>query len=230
MREKLASPRFDTQLALVFERYLLAFGGKISKFHGTKRCEIMDTKSGGWSQLVPMPYFAVNTSAVTCNKRQVYLLPGHNRETNINDSLVIAFLDCAPLDRGLDALSTLVWLKLIVKDPDFVSACPTAGVQLEGTPEKIVIFGGQTKQTFILDTKTDVDKVNGTATVKLIPSQLVHNGKFAYQSDFVVKTFENFHYAIDGTFKYLHMFKEQSLEWEGQTLAALGLNINTAAE
>lgn len=47
-REKMKSARFDSPLALVFERYLLAFGGKISKFHGTKRCEILDTKGQGW--------------------------------------------------------------------------------------------------------------------------------------------------------------------------------------
>lgn len=108
-----------------------------------------------------------------------------------------------------------------------MSACPTAGVQLESSPENIVIFGGQTNKTFILDTKTDVDKVSGAATVKVLSSNLVHAGRFAYQADFVVKTFENFHYAIDGTFKYLHMLKEQSLTWEGQPLAALGLTITT---
>ena len=54
-RPKMHSARFDTPLALVFERFLLAFGGKISKFNGTKRCEILDTKGEGWQQLAPLP-------------------------------------------------------------------------------------------------------------------------------------------------------------------------------
>lgn len=139
---------------------------------------------------------------------------------------MIAVLDCSALERGIEALPTLQWNKLVVKDEDFVSAFPTAGVQLEANPEKIVIFGGPTTKTFLLDTKTDIDLTAGTATVQKIASGLVNPGRFAYQSDFVVKTFENFHYAVDGSNKYLHMFKEQSLEWEGQTLAALGLTFD----
>ena len=43
-KQKMHTARFDTPLALVFGKYILAFGGKTSKYHGTKRCEVFDTQ------------------------------------------------------------------------------------------------------------------------------------------------------------------------------------------
>lgn len=56
--------RFDTPLATVFERYIMVFGGKTSKVHGTKRCEAYDIRNEQWHNLAPIPFFCVNTAAV----------------------------------------------------------------------------------------------------------------------------------------------------------------------
>ena len=37
--------RFDTPVVLAYNRFIMAFGGKTSRYHGTKRCEIYDTKA-----------------------------------------------------------------------------------------------------------------------------------------------------------------------------------------
>ena len=47
-KPKMHSARFDTPLALVYDRYILALGGKTSKQHGTKRCEVFDTQYEVW--------------------------------------------------------------------------------------------------------------------------------------------------------------------------------------
>jgi len=47
-KPKMHTARFDTPLALVYGKYILAFGGKTSKYHGTKRCEVYDTETEKW--------------------------------------------------------------------------------------------------------------------------------------------------------------------------------------
>ena len=43
---RMPTGRFDTPLALVHDKIIIALGGKTSKYHGTKRCEAFDTESG----------------------------------------------------------------------------------------------------------------------------------------------------------------------------------------
>lgn len=40
---RMPTARFDTPLALVHDKVVIALGGKTSKYHGTKRCEAFDT-------------------------------------------------------------------------------------------------------------------------------------------------------------------------------------------
>ena len=61
--------RFDTPLAMVYERFILAFGGKTSKYHGTKRCEVYDTKEEQWINSASMPFFCVNIAPIVIKRR-----------------------------------------------------------------------------------------------------------------------------------------------------------------
>ena len=130
-KQKMHTARFDTPLALVYGKYILAFGGKTSKYHGTKRCEVFDTKGEQWLHLAPMPFFCVNTSAVVIQKRYVYLMPGHNRETQTQGALMIGYLDTGALEKGVEGIPSIQWNKLIVRNLDFVNSCPTAGFALQ---------------------------------------------------------------------------------------------------
>lgn len=56
--------RFDTPVALVHDKVILALGGKMSKYRGTIRCEAYDTVGDQWHTMQPLPFFCVNTSAV----------------------------------------------------------------------------------------------------------------------------------------------------------------------
>ena len=68
--------RFDTPLALVHDKVVIAHGGKTSRNHGTKRCEAYDTVTDTWTRIADLPFFCVNTTAVVMKDRYVYLMPG----------------------------------------------------------------------------------------------------------------------------------------------------------
>ena len=220
---RMPTARFDTPLALVHDKVVIALGGKTSKYHGTKRCEAFDTTTGQWVNVAPIPFFCVNTTAVVMKERYVYLMPGNNRETQSNSSLLVGYLDSGTLERGVEAaLSTSQWAQLVVRNVDFVNSGPVAAIPLG--PDQMLIFGGQTTKTFMLeDARADVNPSTGEATVRTCQSSLVQASRFASSCDFYSRSFDNFHYAIDAATKFLHMYKEREQEWEGQPLSELGI-------
>lgn len=165
--------RFDTPLALVHDQIIITLGGKTSKYHGTKRCEAFDTQSGSWINVAPIPFFCVNTTAVIMKERYVYLMPGNNRETQANNSLLVGYLDSGTLERGVEAsLSTSQWAQLLVRNQDFINSGPVAAIPIG--PDQMLIFGGQTTKTFMLeDARADVNPSTGEATVRTCQSNLV---------------------------------------------------------
>ena len=44
---------------------------------------------------------------------------------------------------------------------------------------------------------------------------LVQKARFANCVDFYTRSFGQFHYAIDASQKFLHMYKEREQQWEG---------------
>ena len=150
-------------------------------------------------------------------------MPGSNKETIVNRTVLLAHMDCGALERGVDGVPSLQWTKLIVKNPDFVQSCPVAGMPLNGSPYSMLIFGGSTRKTFILDTRSDINLSAGTANVQTLPTNMMQAGKFASACDLNVKSFAGYHYAIDHNLRFLHMYKEREQEWEGHTLDALGI-------
>ena len=55
------------------------------------------------------------------------------------------------------------WVQLEVNNSEFVRGQPCSGIQLNSTD--MLIFGGESKQTFIFDTR-EVQQVNKQATVR----------------------------------------------------------------
>ena len=79
--DSMQAPRYDIPLALVHDRFILAMGGKTSTTK-TRRCEAYDTVTNHWFQIDSLPALIVDTSAVVLNNREVYLMPGGQREMN----------------------------------------------------------------------------------------------------------------------------------------------------
>ena len=82
--------------------------------------------------------------------------------------------------------------------------------------DQMLIFGGNTQKTFMLeDTTADVNPQTGQANVRTCFKSLVLPSKFASSCDFYYRSFDGYHYAIDASQKFLHMYKEREQEWEG---------------
>ena len=53
--------------------------------------------------------------------------------------------------------------------------------------------------------------------------QLMGESKFAIESDFNVRTFGNYLYAIDGNLKNLHIYSNKDCVWNFSRLEGLGV-------
>lgn len=82
-----------------------------------------------------------------------------------------------------------------------------AGIPLRSDPFKILMFGGMTTKTFILDTRKDIN--NNSAKVTLCSSNMTQIARFASKVDMVTATFQWEHYAVDGAHKVLHFYNEK---------------------
>ena len=100
-------------------------------------------------------------------------MPGNNRETQSNSSLLVGYLDSGTLEKGFEAaIANSQWAQLVVRNVDFVSSGPVAAIPIG--PDQILIFGGQTTKTFMLeDARADVNPATGEATVRTCQSSLV---------------------------------------------------------
>ena len=159
--DSLQSPRFDIPLALVHDRFLLAIGGKTNNTQvgRTRRCEAFDTVANHWFHIDSLPAAYVDTSALVMNNREVYMMPGSNRDRNSN-ALTICRLDTGPPSQfpktgdvkaenfGYN-LSQHQWSKLEISQRDFCQAGPTAAVPLSAT--QALVFGGSSTKCFKID-------------------------------------------------------------------------------
>ena len=136
-------------------------------------------------------------------------MPGQNRETLVNQSLVIGYMDTGAIERNIDQLPSIQWTRLFVQNPDFASSQPNVAIPLREDPFKILMFGGASTNSFMLDTRKDVNLQAGTARVTPCIANLTQNARFASKCDMVKATFGEEHYAIDGHYKVLHVFNEK---------------------
>ena len=100
-------------------------------------------------------------------------MPGSNRESCVNQGLVIGYMDTGAIERSIEGLPSLQWQKLLVhNNPEFTMSGPVSGLPLRSDPFKILIFGGISTKTFILDTRKDVNHQNGTARISTCPTNM----------------------------------------------------------
>ena len=86
---------------------------------------------------------------------------------------MIGYLNAGDIDNNPDEMASLTWTKLWVSNnTEFTAAYPVTGSALVSDPSKMLIFGGNTNQTFLLDTKQDINLTNGTAKVTTYPANL----------------------------------------------------------
>ena len=95
------------------------------------------------------------------------------------------------------------WSQLEVKNPDFITSKPCAGIQ--SSTNEMLIFGGDTFNTFTFYTR-DVAQIGGVANVKTSKIQMSARARFGVQSDYIARTFGSWIYLIDAKDKNLHVY------------------------
>jgi len=75
-RESMSIGRFNTPLALIRDRFILACGGQTNEDAATNTCEAFDIDTNTWFSIAPLKQAISNTSAIVMNNRFVYLMPG----------------------------------------------------------------------------------------------------------------------------------------------------------
>ena len=159
-RAKMMTPRFGSPLALVHNRFILALGGFSRKNEAIVHCEAYDTVTNYWFGFSDLPFNISNTTPVVMGGRSVYLMPGQQTKKNqVPRCLIICVLDCGDkaeytndpksIEFGMP-LALRGWDVLEVTNPEFIKACPVAGIQLNA--HEMMIFGGESNKTFIFNT------------------------------------------------------------------------------
>ena len=218
-REPMKTGRFQTPLALIRDRFILALGGYTGRTVATKTCECYDTVTNYWVNINSLPSQSVNTTAVVMHQRWVYLMPGNNREAQVANHLFINLLDTGSSqiydgnsnsrDYGAP-MARQKWTQLEVNNVEFVRSQPVAGIQLNNTD--MLIFGGDTTKTFQFDTR-EVQAINKQASVRTARSNMTSRAKFGHTSDWVGRTFGSFIYCIDASEFTLHVYAMKDAAW-----------------
>ena len=213
-RDQMKTARFGAPLALVRDRFVLAIGGMVGRNQPTKNCEAYDTATNFWFPINELPVTVQNTNTIVMNNRFVYLMPGSNITCRRgNTAILIHLLDSGGQtafqgDKNNRAYGRTIanqrWQQLSVENPDFVRSMPVAGWQIGNSD--MIIFGGETTQTFTFDTR-EVNATTKVAAVQNWKASLSSKGRFGYQSDFVARQFGKFLYVIDSSSeKMLHVY------------------------
>lgn len=68
--------RFNTPLALIRDRFIIACGGQVNESSATSQCEAYDIETNNWFSISSLQMPMSNTSAIVMNNRFIYLMPG----------------------------------------------------------------------------------------------------------------------------------------------------------
>ena len=116
----------------------------------------------------------------------------------------------------------------MVQNQDFVVNEPR-GSSILNTNE-VIIFGGNKNQTFIMDVsglQNNYFLSQGQKQVKVSlqsESTVMLDSKFCCDSDFTVRTFGNYLYAVDGHYGSLHVYSIKDKQWNYSPLGDLGID------
>ena len=175
-----------------------------------------------WTPLNPMDKPRSNTSMTSINDRHVFIFQGLvSPQTQQSSNSVIEYMDLGGLDQN--SFIQARWQPIIVKNQDFIY------IDLKGSAainqKEIMVFGGSTTKCFYIDVQMlkNSNEKQGFASkmfqsqplqISNSPSiQLMNESKFCVESDFTVRTFGNYLYAVDGNLGNLHVYSVKDKQW-----------------
>jgi len=225
-RDRMKTARFGAVLALIRDRFVLAIGGMTGKAAATNLCEAFDVQTNAWFTTQALPVPVSNTTAVVMQDRVVYLMPGSNSSCRKGETLIIHVLDTGSQSNFKGSKNSTMygqpitrqsWAQLLVANQEFVRSQPCAGLQISSS--EMVIFGGETSKSFILDIKQTLSPVAVTPTT----GQLSQAGRFGVKSDFVARLYTTILYCIDASLMQLHIYQIREQTWLSKSLSELGI-------
>lgn len=176
-----------------------------------------------------------NTSICQIAHRHVFIFNGLPRNTQRDQSNSIEYIDLGQCDAA--ALKKAKWEQVLIPNSDFIVNEPRASAQIGQLD--IIVFGGQGNNTYQVDfaqmlaNKANLNSApqqaqtasaqNVARVAKLPDSQLMSDTKFCYDSDFSVRTFGNYLYAVDGQKNFLHVYSIKDKQWNFSSLVDLGI-------
>jgi hypothetical protein len=133
------------------------------------------------------------------------------------------------------------WVPVEHQNTEFHVNEPRASAQLG--PNEIIVFGGQGSFTYLVDiaqllaSRSVGSSMGGGASARVTrlkyvdqktgeasDARLLRESQFCQGTDFTIKTFGNFMYAVDTVKKELHVCSVKERQWNFSTLADLGIN------
>lgn len=83
----------------------------------------------------------------------------------------------------------------------------------------MVIFGGETTKSFILD----ITQTSSSVAVTPTTGQLSTAARFGNKSDYVARLYTNIMYGIDSSLMQLHIYQVKEQAWMSKSLVELGI-------
>lgn len=147
----------------------------------------------------------------------------------------IEYIDFGNLDPI--SINQARWVYVPIKDPDFVTNEPR-GSAYNPSNYEILIFGGARNQCFHMDVSSLMNISHGQDKQGWIQKSITPNtfniargpndkllceSRFCQDSDFIVRTFGNYLYAVDGALGNLHVYSIKEKQWNYSKLKDLGM-------
>lgn len=177
----------------------------------TNACEIYDSLNDNWFSLNAMKTARANTSLVSISDRFVYVFHGLPSGIPTSQQNCIEMIDLGPIDS--QSIRIAKWQPICIQNTDFIENGPCGSTQISQTD--VLIFGGTNRVSYLLDISNLSNQVRQPPRLSTLPdkSNLLSDSHFCQDSDFRVRIFGNFLYAIDGSLKNLHIHSIKDKEW-----------------
>ena len=220
--------RFNAPIALLRDKCVIVAGGQVtnSKNKFTNAVELYDSLTNKWASLDSLQKPRGNTSLTAIANRFVYIYHGLSTSLQTTNTNSIEMIDVGQMDNA--SLKQARWVAVPVSNNDFIHNRPVGSAQV--SHGEVIIFGGQGNYTYSLDVSHHAGgggEMQTAARLSRMPeSNLLSDTRFCQDSDFRVRTFGNYLYAVDGQLGSLHVYSIKDKQWNFSRLDDLGIEWN----
>ena len=147
-KQPMKTARFSTALAVLFDKFIFAIGGTISKGSNAKatdNVELFDSSTNNWYPVSNLNQARSCTSALSLAHRYLYIFPGQQSKSWNTIEVLDIGTTIDPKE-----MKKLKWQLITVNVPEF--NCTFAYGSCSLSQSEILLFGGSKNQVFSLNT------------------------------------------------------------------------------